>query len=569
MTTSPRLSTKRESTPPSVSDPALLHIHDRLHQIDAKVVDLRSSILTPDEYVDRRNRQDEFIRREFDGQRQVCSRIELNVGRTKNDVTQLKDGLTQLKSEMLQLRTHVSQLGSKEAYLQSDITQLQSDVNQLQLDVQKLHTDVCATRTDLSQIQTIVSQLRIDLMTLQRETSQNFGLVFSRFSAMESRMKHMERTRFNSLAQTIHAPITPVPLVEDDGSVRWPEYFPRTVWKFWCLKKRNRIHRLVELADFYELEGYQYWGRMPHAHDSTFATDGNMSDSSDSSDLPSDLTRAEAARQYPEACHQALAATLGLVYYKIRNEVGEGPLGHHVSAAHKRMQDEVTSINSSSKQKPAKLSRRSNESSPTNLHRIHIGPALDAKSIVSEGLDRLGWNVHGSQMSDDTMSKLKGIVSDEVNSILLHALERGRIRLQPGALEPPQQSPTNFSKLNIRSRPNFDESPGTHDDEMVTVSNTVPTEIISPRSPDEGRQWIPGRMSETPSPSVREIRVLFYVRYRSKSPFYGDRSNGTFRSHDFARWFTIDSTSAPGDEGKKVIGQKMALWKTKHHGYVI
>ncbi|EDN03195.1 predicted protein [Histoplasma mississippiense (nom. inval.)] len=331
-------------------------------------------------YVDRRNRQDEFIRREFDGQRQVCSRIELNVGRTKNDVTQLKDGLTQLKSEMLQLRTHVSQLGSKEAYLQSDITQLQSDVNQLQLDVQKLHTDVCATRTDLSQIQTIVSQLRIDLMTLQRETSQNFGLVFSRFSAMESRMKHMERTRFNSLAQTIHAPITPVPLVEDDGSfIDW-----------------------VELA-----------------------------------------------------------------------------------AAHKRMQDEVTSINSSSKQKPAKLSRRSNESSPTNLHRIHIGPALDAKSIVSEGLDRLGWNVHGSQMSDDTMSKLKGIVSDEVNSILLHALERGRIRLQPGALEPRQQSPTNFSRLNIRSRPNFDESPGIHDDEMVTVSNTVPTEIISPRSPDE------------------------------------------------------------------------------------
>ncbi|OAT01812.1 hypothetical protein, variant 2 [Blastomyces dermatitidis ER-3] len=500
MTTSPRLSTKRESTPPSVvSDPALLHIHDRLHQLDAKVIELRSSILTPDEYVDRRNRQDEFIRREFDGQRQVCSRIELNVGRTKSDVTQLKDGLTQLKSEMLQLRTHVTQLGSKEAFLQSDITQLQSDVNQLQLDVQKLHADVCATRTDLSQIQSIVSQLRIDLMTLRRETSQNFGLVFSRFSAMESRMKHMERTRFNSLAQTIHAPITPVPLVEDDGSVRWPEYFPPTVWKFWCLKKRNRVHRLVELADFYELEGYQYWGRMPHAHDATFATDGNMSDSSDSSDLPSDLTRAEAAREYPEACHQALAATLGLVYYKIRNEVGEGPLGHHVPAAHKRLQDEVGSINSSSRQKPAKLSRRSNESSPTNL-RIHTGAALDAKSIVSEGLDKLGWNVHASQMSDDTMSKLKGIVSDEVNTILLHALERGRIRLKPNAFERHQQSPTNSSRLSIRARPNFDEFAAPHDDDMATIANTIPTEIISPRSSGEDGRWIPGKMSETPSP---------------------------------------------------------------------
>ncbi|EEH18341.2 hypothetical protein PABG_00904 [Paracoccidioides brasiliensis Pb03] len=502
MTTSPRLSTKRESTPPTVSDPALLIIHDRLHQLDAKVIDLRTSILTQDEYVNRRNREDEYIRREFDGQRQTCSRIELNVGRMKGDVSQLKDGLTKLKSEMIQLRTHLSELSSKEDFLQSDISQLQSDVNQLQIDVQKLHTDVCATRTDLSQIQTIVSQLHIDLMTLQRESSQNFGAVFSRFSAMESRMKYMERTRFNSLAQTAYAPITPVPFVEENGAVRWPEYFPRTVWKFWCLKKRNRIHRLVELAEFYELEGYQYWGRMPHAHDSTFSTDGDMSDSSDSSDLPSDLTRAEASRQYPEACHQALAATLGLVYYKIRNEVGEGPFSHVVPTAHKRMLDEVVSVNSSSKSKPSKISRRSNETSPTYLHRNHIGLTLDTKSIVSEHLDKLGWNVHASQMSDDTMSKLKGIVSDEVNSILLHALERGRIQLKPNLLERPRQSPTDSSKLSIRAKPNFDEYPTTHDDDVVTVENTVPTEIISPRSSGEDGPWIPGRMSETPSPSA-------------------------------------------------------------------
>ncbi|PGH18440.1 hypothetical protein AJ79_00510 [Helicocarpus griseus UAMH5409] len=499
-TTSPRLSKNRESTPPSVSDPALLHIHERLHQLDAKVIDLRASILTPNDYVDRRNREDELIRKEFDGQRQVCSRIELNVGRAKGDISQLKDDLTQLKSEMLQLRTHVSQLGSREAFLQSDITQLQNDVEQLQNDVQKLHAEVCATRTDLCQLEAIVSQLRIDVMTLQRETSQNFGAVFSRFSAMESRMKHMERTRFNSLAQTAHAPITPVPFVEEDGSMRWPEYFPRTVWKFWCLKKRNRIHRLVELAEFYQLEGFQYWGRMPHVHDSTFATDGNMSDSSDSSDLPSDLTRAEAARQYPEACHQALAATLGLVYYKIRNELGEGPMGHIVPTAHKRMQDEVGSINSSSKQKPAKLSRHSNEPSPTNLHRIQTGSTLDTKSIVSEQLDKLGWNVHASQMSDDTMSKLKGIVSDEVNTILLRALERGRIRLKPSAMERARQSPTDSSKLSIRNRPNFDEYPTGQDDDMATAENTVPTEIISPRSAGEDGMWIPGRMSETPSP---------------------------------------------------------------------
>jgi hypothetical protein len=53
-------------------------------------------------------------------------------------------------------------------------------------------------------------------------------------------MKHSERVRFNSLAHTTHAPITPVPYVEEDGSLQWPEYFPRTVWWFWCLKKRSR-----------------------------------------------------------------------------------------------------------------------------------------------------------------------------------------------------------------------------------------------------------------------------------------------------------------------------------------
>lgn len=237
---SPKLSVKREMTPPAVADPTLLHIHDRLNQLDSRVLEIRTTILTKDAYVDRRNREDEFIRREFEGQWHVAGRIDTNVGRMKTDVNQLKTNLNQLKTEIIQLRTQVVQLSSKEAFLHTDVNQLQNDVTQLQNDVHELHTDVCGTRTDLSKIQAIVSQLRIDLMTLQRETAQHFGEVFNRFSAMESRMKHMDRIRFNSLAHTIHAPITPVPFVEDDGTVRFPNYFPRTVWKFWCLKKWQR-----------------------------------------------------------------------------------------------------------------------------------------------------------------------------------------------------------------------------------------------------------------------------------------------------------------------------------------
>lgn len=231
---------KREMTPPAVSDPALLHIHDRLNQLDSKVLHLQTTVLTKDAYVDRRNREDEFIRREFENQRSLSSRIENSVGKTRNDVSQVKTDVSHLRADIVQLKTHVEQLGSKEGFLHSDVTQLQSDISQLQLDIQRLHTDVCSTRTDLSQIQSIVSQIRIDLMTLQRQTTQQYGDVVSRFSAMESRMKHMERIRFNSLAHTVHAPITPVPAIADDGSARMPDYFPRTVWNFWCLKKRNR-----------------------------------------------------------------------------------------------------------------------------------------------------------------------------------------------------------------------------------------------------------------------------------------------------------------------------------------
>ncbi|TPX26793.1 hypothetical protein DIZ76_012255 [Coccidioides immitis] len=456
------ISVKRELTPQSsVSDPALHHIHDRLDQLDCKVRELHSTVLTKNGYVDRRNKEDESILREFDAQRSLTSKIEHAVGKTKTDVNQIRIDASHLRTEILQLRTHVDELGSNDALLHSNVSRVQNAVNQLQLDVQRLHTNVCTTGADVCQVQAIVSQLR-------------------------TRMNHTERVRFNSLAHTVHAPITPVPFVEEDGTVRWPEFFPRTVWKFWCLKRRNRVHRLVELAEFYQLEGYQYWGRMPHPHGSIFPGDGYLSDSSDSSDLPSDLTRAEAARLYPEACHQALAATLGLVYYKIRNEVGEGPNQHIITTTHKRAHDEIGSI-ASGKPKPAKLSRRSNEISPAALHKIvPPGSAVDTKSIVSEGLDKLGWNAYGSQVSDEAMNKLKDIVTDEVNSLLLQALERGRIKIQPSRMERNQASPTGSAKLSALSRsPGADGAASSGDEDMRTVA----TEIISPVSDSEDGRW--------------------------------------------------------------------------------
>ncbi|KAL4780343.1 hypothetical protein BJX76DRAFT_338245 [Aspergillus varians] len=459
MPLSPMISFRHEATTP-ISEPSLSHLHERLSVIDSRLLELRSTILTKDGYVDRRNREDEHIRREFEANRSISNRIDLNVVALRTDVDQLKSGILQLKSS-------VGQAGNETVFLRSDVDRLSKNVDQIQADLEHLQTDVCGCRMEISKLHSTISQLRTDLITLQHETSRHLNSVFERFSLIEARMKHSERVRFNSLTHTTHAPITPVPVVEEDGTLRWPEYFPRTVWRFWCLKKRSRLNRLAQLAEFYQLGGYEYWGRMHQTDGMLFGSD---TESSDSSDCPSNLTRAEAVRMFPEAAHQALAATLGLVYYKIRNEVGDNPLSP-IQRPPKRQQEDVASVSSSSKQKPVKIPRRPTNLSPTTLHRLITGPSLESKSLMSEESDRLGWNAQ-SEISDDAMSKLRGIVSEEVGTIL-RALERGRLKMKPSRSERMEMSPTGS---NASSR--YDKPHAVRDPEP-TMASTVPTEIVS------------------------------------------------------------------------------------------
>ncbi|KAI9928087.1 hypothetical protein ASPWEDRAFT_26826 [Aspergillus wentii DTO 134E9] len=480
---SPRLSVRREITPPSISEPSSSHVHDRLNLIDARLMELRSAVLTKDAYADRRNREDDHIRREFEAHRSISNRIDLNVVALRTDVDQLKSGVFQLKSS-------IGQSGNETVFLRSDVDRLQKNIDQVQTDLEQLQTDVCGCRIEISKLHSTISQLRTDLITLQHETSRHLNAVFDRFSLIESRMKHSERVRFNSLAHTTHAPITPVPTIDEDGTMQWPEYFPRTVWRFWCLKKRSRIHRLVQMADFYQLGGYQYWSRMHH----TEPMFGGDSDSSESSDCSSNITRAEAVRQYPEAAHQALAATLGLVYYKIRNEVGEGPNALIAPRPPKRQQEEMASATSSSKQKPVKMARRPNNVSPTALHKIYTGPSIESKSLASDESDKLGWNAH-SEYSDEAIHKLQGVVS-EVGT-LLRALEQGRRKLKPSRSERLNMSPT-ASKAPYRNGEAAGEP--AQDDETRTEPNTVPTEVISPSSAKTEDHELPDTASNAISP---------------------------------------------------------------------
>ncbi|KAJ5106805.1 hypothetical protein N7456_003480 [Penicillium angulare] len=488
---SPRLSVRREPTPPG-SELSLIHLHDRMNQLDSRVLELRSNVLTKEGYVDRRNREDDHIRREFANHNAISHRIDLNVLALRTDVDQIRSSIFQLKSS-------VGQSGTETVFLRSDVDRLQKSVDRLQSDSERMTADTCASRIDISKLQTATNQLRTDLMTLDHKLSRQMNAMEShmitmetningRIDSMESRMKQGDRIRFNSLAQTIHAPINPVPVILDDGTLEWPQYFPRTVWRFWCLKKRSRVHRLAELAEFYQLEGYQSWSRM-HPTDMF----DNDSDSSDSSDSNLTITRAEAVHRFPEAAHQALAATLGLVYYKIRNEVGEGP--NAVMAQQrppKRQQEDIASTNSSSKSKPVKMPRRPNNVTDSFLQRLITGPSIESKSSTSEEFDQLGWKAF-SDVSEDAIGKLRSIDPQDLGSVL-RALEQGRLKLKPSRSEKQNLSPTDSKAAEQSFGQAARPFPG---DEVPTVPNTVPTQPLTSSSA-QGSKARPSSIPDVP-----------------------------------------------------------------------
>ncbi|KAI9375141.1 hypothetical protein BJX61DRAFT_540165 [Aspergillus egyptiacus] len=508
MPLSPLISVRHEASTP-ISESSLSHVHERLSVIDSSLLELRSTVLTKDGYVDRRNREDEHIRREFDASRSISNRIDLNVVALRTDVDQLK-------SEILQLKSNLGQSNNETALLRSDVDRLSNNVDEFRTDLEHVKTEVRGCRMDISKMQISINELRTELITLRHETSRELKQHSERFSSMEERMerseaclgrsearmerseaaimdiraqmKLSERVRFNALAHTATAPIAPVPVVdEEDGSLRWPKYFPRTVWKFWRLKQRSRLHRLIELAEFYKLGDYAYWGSVARPDDS----DSDLSECND----PPNFSRAEAVRLFPEAAHQALAVTLGLVYYKIRNEIGDTPLSP-VPRAPKRQQEEA-SMSSGSKQKPIKMARRPNTLSPSALHRLIAGPSFEMKSMTSEESDKLGWNAN-SEISDDAMSKLRGIVSAEVGTIL-RALERGQLKMKPSRSERMAMSPTGSHASN-------DDKPAVKEPEPTCLS-TIPTEIVpsSPKKVAAEAQYeptIPDTCSDTTSTST-------------------------------------------------------------------
>ncbi|KAJ5117800.1 hypothetical protein N7448_011432 [Penicillium atrosanguineum] len=359
--------------------------------------------------------------------------FELSLPLLHDRLNQLDSGVCELKSTVLTKNGYVDLRNQEDKHIRREFDTLRATSDRIELNVGRLHSDVNQIKSRLDSVD-------------------------SRLDSMASHMGLSDRVRFNSLAHTISAPISSVPVITDNGALEWPKYFPPTVWKFWCLKKRSRVHRLVQLAEFYELGGYRDWSRM---HQTDMSAEGDSSDSSDGSFT---ISREEAVRRFPEAAHQALAATLGLVYYKIRNEVGEGP-NAVPSRPLKRPQGNLASASPGSKPR-VKIPRRPSVSD-TYLQRLINGPSVtESPSSVSEEYDKLGWNAF-SDVSEDAMSKLRSIDPQDIGTVL-RALEQGRLKLKPSGSEEARLSPKAGSTQ-------LDES-------LVPTEPKTPTQQFSSRS---------------------------------------------------------------------------------------
>jgi hypothetical protein len=249
------------------------------------------------------------------------------------------------------------------------------------------------------------------------------------------------------------------------------------------------VNRLIQLAEFYELGGYQRWGRtLDHYHARL-----DDSDSSYDSDNSNNLTRAEATRRYPEACHRALAATVGLDYRRIQKEISEVS-SHRSPRPTKRRAEDIMSSTSKSAARPIKkIAQGYRDISPTFLQQlVRAVPSLKTKSSKSDHEDRLEYHDKWSEISEDKINNLSDGLPDDPD-LLIRLIARRLVTVKPGVFDQ-----INNSQLESRHEVVKAESPKEHvrkevihpkesfpEDNPPPTQNTVSTELIMSFSPNE------------------------------------------------------------------------------------
>jgi chromosome segregation ATPase len=229
-------------------DAALSVIHDRIGHLESQIGEIRLTVLTQDDYIERRNREDKHIQREFYAHKSVSDRIDANVTTVKMQVAQIESTLSQLQVDVTSLKNQVRgcvgeivNLRITSTGMQTEIVNLHATVTEMQNDIKKLFEQNSSMGRRFEERFEGIEK-RFDGIEKRFDgIEKRFEKHVDDFTVFKNRMTQANATRFNPLAYDLNSFITPVPKLDEDGALHYPSYFPDTVWHFWRLKQpRNR-----------------------------------------------------------------------------------------------------------------------------------------------------------------------------------------------------------------------------------------------------------------------------------------------------------------------------------------
>lgn len=175
---------------PAMTDPTLLSFSERLDELYARLNELQSIVLTRDEYVERRNREDEHIKREFYKLHHTNEKILSNTKSVNESITRISKDFASLQSDVERMDKKMVGVMTNGNVMAGDMTDMRKRMFDLEIGilglkgkVSQIEDDVSVLRDDVSELKQNVSALKGDVSDMRQNVSdlkQDFSVVVTR-----------------------------------------------------------------------------------------------------------------------------------------------------------------------------------------------------------------------------------------------------------------------------------------------------------------------------------------------------------------------------------------------------
>ncbi|KAF7854765.1 hypothetical protein EAF04_010333 [Stromatinia cepivora] len=235
---------------------------------------MESRFVTIEHYVERRNREDMHIKNEFVAQRSLIESV--------------RDGL---QEEIRDVREE----------MRKEFRDVREEIRDVREEMRKEFRDVR-------------EEMRKEFRDVREEMRKEFRDVREEISEIKVAWSQLNARRHNGLRKLPYHVLASLPTYHPDIGLQVPRYFPRLVKDFWNLQFPQHEQNLLYLVQFYDIQGYEYWGG-----DEDYFSQTELSDERDflSNDSSPDISIEEAVRNHPLAALKDLATMIGLEFQEL------------------------------------------------------------------------------------------------------------------------------------------------------------------------------------------------------------------------------------------------------------